>query len=161
MPSATFRSGAVVLLLTIGCDLPRDPEDTLERARGGVVRVGVAENPPWVRLAASGASGVEPALVLEIARDLGARIEWVPGAQSTLLSDLHDRKVDLVIGGLTDDLPWKTEVAFTRPFFEDTAAEKRHVMATPPGENAWLLHLDRELHRRRSRVPALLQTAAR
>lgn len=136
------------LALAIACGLPRDPDDTLERVRGGVVRVGVSHNPPWVAVTASGAEGIEPDLIEGIARDLGARIEWIPGAESELLVDLEERKLDLVLGGLTADSPWKHKVALTRPFFEDPATKEKHVLAMPPGENAWLLYVEREMRRR-------------
>jgi polar amino acid transport system substrate-binding protein len=134
--------------LAIGCGLPRDPDDTLERVRGGVVRVGVSHNPPWVDITSSGADGIEAELIENIARDLGARIEWTAGAESELLTDLEERKLDVVLGGLTDDSPWKHKVALTRPFFEDPETRKKHVLAMPAGENAWLLYVERELRGR-------------
>jgi hypothetical protein len=94
--------------------------------------------------------------VTEIARAAGARIEWHQGAESELLTSLKDRKIDLVIAGLTADLPWKTEVGFTRVYYEDTAARKKHVMAVAPGENALLVHVERILLRQKSAVPAMI-----
>lgn len=38
---------AGLLLLVGGCDLPRDPEQTFERVRGGTLRVGITARPPW------------------------------------------------------------------------------------------------------------------
>jgi polar amino acid transport system substrate-binding protein len=152
------RTGSTLLLVSaLACDLPRDPEDTLERVRGGTLRVGVAHNPPWVVHTATGARGVEPVLATLIARQLDARITWIHGAQSQLLSDLHDRRLDLVLGGLTADLPWKTEVAFTRPFYDDPRTGEQHVMAAPAGENAWLLYLERQLRQRRDTISALIR----
>src|SRR5687767_15777970 len=100
--------------------MPRDPDGTLERVRGGIVRVGVAESPPWVVLATPNtAAGVEPTLVKAIADSLGASIEWIHKGESELLTDLEERKLDLVLGGLTEDSPWKAKVALTRFFYED------------------------------------------
>lgn len=43
------RLGAVsVVCATLACGIPRDPEGTLERVRGGPLRVGVIHAPPWV-----------------------------------------------------------------------------------------------------------------
>lgn len=39
---------AAVLLLLSSCDLPRDPENTLERVRGAKMRVGITASPPWM-----------------------------------------------------------------------------------------------------------------
>ena len=149
---------AACLLAAAACDLPRDPDGTLERIRGGVVRVGVADSPPWVIGATAGPTGIEPALIEEIASSLTARVEWIPGGESELLARLAERKLDLVIGGLTEDVPWKTKVAYTKPFYDDPATKKKHVMALPPGENAWLVFVDRQLLRRRETIPALVRS---
>jgi polar amino acid transport system substrate-binding protein len=124
------RLGAAVgLLVTVACDLPRDPEGTLRRVRGGTMRVGVVEHRPWTTLpTGGGAGGIEGALIAELARELGARIEWVRATESQLLDALELRELDVVIGGLTDALPWKERVAFTRPFYTDTI-----VVGGPPG----------------------------
>jgi hypothetical protein len=100
--------------------------------------------------------GVEVWLISEIARGAGTRIQWVPGAESELLLSLKEHQLDLVIAGLTADLPWKTEVGFTRPYYEDKEGEA-HVLAVAPGENALLLHVERTLLRRKSSIPSLLR----
>jgi polar amino acid transport system substrate-binding protein len=118
--------------------------------------------------------GVEAQLVLSLARELGARVEWVRAPEARLLESLHDRGVDLVLAGLTADTPWAKKVALTRPYYTDTAAfgavpgaarpeprEERHVLAAPPGENAWLVRVERALHAREREVPAMLRAAAR
>lgn len=139
--------------------MPRDPDGTLERVRGSVVRIGVAESRPWVVVTPTGAEGVEATLARAIADSLGSSIEWIRKGESELLTDLSERKLDLVIGGLTDDSPWKTKVAFTKPFYEDPRTKKKHVMAAPPGENAWLVFLERQLRRHRATIPALVRSA--
>jgi polar amino acid transport system substrate-binding protein len=143
--------------LLAACGLPRDPDGALERARREGLRVGAAHNPPWVEVGNGEAGGVEGTLVREIARTAGARIQWQPGAESELLMKLKDREIDIVIGGLTDDLPWKTELGFTRVYYEDTVAKKKHVLAVAPGENALLMHVERSLLRQKATVPMLLK----
>ena len=44
-----------LLLLAASCSLPRDSDGTLDRIRGGTLRVGLAENPPWVHSAGDSA----------------------------------------------------------------------------------------------------------
>ena len=221
---------ALVALATAACGLPRDADGTLDRVRGGTMRVGVVDNPPWVVSAPDGVGGVEGAFVTALARELGARPEWVRRPESELLEALRERELDLVIGGLTSDLPWKHEVAFTKPYYTDTIVvgapagatppdeldghsvaveagspavaavrkegatpvpvadltrergliaapswrlsalgrepsgitlhEVPHAIATPPGENAWLVHIERRLRARRAEVPRLLRSAA-
>jgi hypothetical protein len=143
--------------LLAACGLPRDSDGALERARRDGLRVGVAHNPPWVRIDGAAVQGIEATLVTEIGRTAGARVHWEPGAESELLMKLKDRELDIVIAGLTDDLPWKTELGFTRVYYEDTVAKKKHVMAVAPGENALLMHAERTLLRQKDAVAALLR----
>lgn len=213
------------------CDLPRDAGGTTDRVRGGVIRVGVIAAPPWTVDSAGTVAGVEGLLVGELARELGARVQWSRRPAQELIGALHARELDLVIGGLTADLSWKHEAAFTKPYYTDTvvigvdsgasarlremdglevlveagsslAADLRgkgatprhverlegtrglvaaptwrlaalgreptelvvretpHVLAAAPGENAFLMRVERLLHRRRAAVPGLLRSAA-
>lgn len=151
------------------CGIPRDPEGTLERVQGGVVRVGVVHNPPWASLAASGdPAGVEPRLVRALAAELGARVEWVPGGESELLGALEHHGLDLVIGGLSAASPWSPKLGFSRPYYTDTLAvageapsQEQRVFAVPPGENGWLTRVERFLHARRDSIPTMLRREGR
>jgi polar amino acid transport system substrate-binding protein len=219
---------AVALGLAVGgCErVPRDPEGTLERARGGTIRVGIAANPPWTRPGPDRTGGIEARLVEDFARSLNARVAWVSGGESDLLRALESFQLDIVIGGLTDDTKWDRRVGLTRPYVRtktlvgeapgaasvtdltgkevavrqgDPAArtleskgakplisvdpwtntklvaaqgwqllargyaatrfileEHRHVMAVPPGENAFLLHLERFLKSREGEIETAL-----
>jgi len=137
--------------LLAACDLPRDPDDTLKHVQNATMRVGIVNAEPWTIDVGSGSapSGVEPSLVQAIAQELGATVEWVRKPEHELMRDLHDRKIHLVIGGFTDVLPWKQEVAFTRPYFTD---RDRHVLAAPPGENAWLVAVERAIERHKGEI---------
>jgi polar amino acid transport system substrate-binding protein len=142
----------------LACQLPRDADGTLDRIRRErIARIGIAEAPPWSSVAIGTVNGVEPALVTEMLRRLGASPRWVRGGESDLLRDLRKRRLDLVIGGLTDSAPWSKEVAFTTPFYTDTARDLKHVLAVAPGENAWLVHVERYLRSAEPTVPQLLR----
>jgi polar amino acid transport system substrate-binding protein len=120
MRRGTLLSLVIVLLLT-GCagtdGFPRDPEGTLERVRGRVVRVGVTEHDPWVKLDGDQPSGVEVALVQRFAESIGARVEWVDGSEAELADALRYRQLDIAIGGFDTKTPWIEQAAFTRPYF--------------------------------------------
>jgi len=138
---------AVAMLVLTGCgvQVPADPEGTLERVEGGVMRVGVTENAPWVELGADGEpSGTEPALVAEFAERHGAEIEWTAGSEAVLAKALEAGELDLVIGGFLDDTPWSEFGAATRPYAETPSPEgpESHVMLAPMGENAFLVALE-------------------
>jgi polar amino acid transport system substrate-binding protein len=222
---------ASIALLAGGCGMPRDPEGTLARVRGGTLRVGVSVRAPWARLENGRPAGVEPALVGELAQELGATTEWTVGSESELLTALERHELDAVAGGLTEDTPWKNRVGLTARYLTTelvvgtagqppvesvrgrevgvrrgrpaAAARVRaaggtpvwaddltshsgpvaagrwelealgltpggeplhrdgHVVAVPPGENAWLLYLEKYLLAREARARELLRGEAR
>lgn len=145
----------LLMLAAAGCSaIPADPDDTLERVTGDVLRVGVSVNPPWTELphgtdeqeGGTEPRGTEVELVADFAASLGAEVEWVIGGEENLIDQLDRGELDLVIGGLTADSPWHEVAALTRPYTEsDDGGQVRRVMATPAGENAFLAALERFL----------------
>jgi hypothetical protein len=142
-------------LLALACcgTYPTDPEGTLERVRGGTLRVGASVNGDWVRIPEGGSSparvgGAEADLVRQFAEQLGAEVEWVQGTEHVLAEELKHGTLDMVIGGLDDKTPWSTHAGLTRPYTESKDVRgslHKHVMLVPLGENAFLLELDRFL----------------
>lgn len=137
---------ASALLVCGACgDLPRDPNDSLEDARGGVLRVGVSASPPWVT-ETDPVGGREAALVRSFAASIGARVEWVWGGAEENLARLEHGELHIVAAGLTGDSPWNGRVALTRPHARTgRGAANAHVLATAPGENALLVALERHI----------------
>jgi hypothetical protein len=127
-------------------DLPRDPEGALERARGGTLRVGGVDAPPWIVRSGERATGPEAELVEAFARTLGARVEWRWAAHDEHMHALERYEVDVVAAGLTQATPWRARVALSRPWLRQERA--RHVLAVPAGENGLLTALDRFIERR-------------
>ena len=163
---ATITLLMFALSLAVACDLPRDSDGTLDRIRGGTMRVGFAVDTPWVTDTSGMAGGVEGRIVNALARALGARVTWTHGHESELMTALHDRELDLVVGGLTADSPWNKSVAFTRPYHVDSGyvvrsmkakrREEKHVLALPPGENGWLVYVERFLRDERAELATAL-----
>ena len=118
----------LVALGSAGCQFPRDPDDTLERVEGGVLRVGAVEAEPWVELEGERPSGIEPALVEGFARSVGARVEWTVGSEEELVGAMREGVLDLVVAGFTTRSPLRREGAPTRPF-----AETELSLGLPPG----------------------------
>jgi polar amino acid transport system substrate-binding protein len=145
---------AALCVLALGCDLPLDAEGTFDRVHNGEMRVGVSSNDPWINVIGDSVSGYEGTMVAELAGELHSRITVHPGAESVLLEELHDRKLDLVIGGLTSDSRWKKDVALTRPYHTDRQG-KKHVLALPLGENQWLVRVEEYLHDNEARLKAI------
>lgn len=112
-----------------GCQVPQDPDGTLDIVRDGTMRVGVTESDPWVDLAdPDDPKGVEPALVRRFAASLNAEIEWIDGSEEELMGALKEGQLDLVVGGLTRQTPWKKEAALTWPYLKT-----RLLVGAPPG----------------------------
>lgn len=129
MRRTAMALAGVLLLLVAGCDWPRDVGTTLNDVRGGVLRVGVTEAPPWTRIADDQTvAGAEARLVERLAQRLDARVEWHPGTESELMAALKDRILDLVVGGLDAKAPWTKEAALTRSY-----VTMRTVIAVPAG----------------------------
>ena len=105
-----------MLLVLVGCGLPRDPAGTLARVEVTTLRVGVVSHPPWADFSGGEPTGIEVELVNQLARELGTDVEWRPGVEADLFAALEVRAVDLVIGGLTADDPFVVESAVTRPY---------------------------------------------
>jgi polar amino acid transport system substrate-binding protein len=212
-------------------DLPRDPEGTLERIEGGVMRAGVIESDPFATFVEGEPGGIEPRILERFAEELDADIEWFPGSEEELMGALEKRELDVVVGGLTSTTPWSKMATLTHPYLttaaivagprdsealddiagvevsveegteeagllektdavvvlvEDIAnaegavaienwllddlglvdtgvrlAESDHVMATPFGENAWLVRLERYLLTHEDEIKSLLEEEGR
>jgi len=143
---ALLSTLAAGLLTGCGTGIPADPEGTLDRVRDGQLRVGVSTNAPWTETR-DGAEpvGIEPDLVRGFAATLNARIQWSEGGEQKLVDELERGNLDIVLGGLTKDTPWWDKVAVTVPYAGATDGHgetHKHVMAAPPGENAFLLELE-------------------
>ena len=137
-------------LLLAGCGsvrIPVDPDGTLDRVRGGVLRVGVSPHEPWTTVTATEPGGLEPDLVRRWAAGLGARIAWTVGGEQPLVQAMERGELDLVTGGLTADTPWADQAALTWPYAtsEGPDGSQEHVMLAPMGENAFLVELERYL----------------
>jgi len=104
------------MLLATACGLPRDPEGTSDRVRGGLMRVGVIENPPWASMAEGVPRGVEVELARRFAAGYRAEVRWIEGTEAELVESLVAREIDLVIGGLESTTPYVSEVGLTRPY---------------------------------------------
>ncbi|MBB2958776.1 transporter substrate-binding domain-containing protein [Pseudoclavibacter helvolus] len=147
-PVLAVLASVLVAVTISGCGMriPSDPDGTLDRVRGGELRVGISHNPPFTSTSAgTEPTGVEVELVEGFAEEMDASVTWVAGSEAALVQGLEDGNLDLAIAGFRDDSPFVDEAGSTRPFLEteDAAGGKAsHVMLTPMGENAFLVELE-------------------
>lgn len=152
---------SLVLAATTGCArYPADPEHTTDRVGGGVMRVGVIHDPPFTSLRdAPQPRGNEVRMVRALAQSLDARVEWSEGGEDELLDELQHFRLDLVIGGVSPQSPWRKRVALTLPYRVRDAhgRQVQRVTAVPPGENHWQMVVER--FQRSAAARAILQDA--
>ena len=147
----------MVLSVLVGCGVPEDPEGTLAHVRGGVLDVGILEDPPWVEVDDGVVRGVDAELVAELAAELDAEVVFV--TRGDVLEALEHHELDLVVGQLDEKDPWKHRVSFTRPYYTDTICvgskcprKHRRVWAVPLGENGMLVEVERFLLDREQQI---------
>lgn len=151
----------VCLLLTwllTGCgSIPADPRDTLEKVRStGELVIGVSPAQPWTVVdGPEDVSGTEVDLARGFAERLGVRPRWVVGGEQSLVAELEDGSVHLLVGGFTSDTPWKTLTGPTRSYAtteDEQGRTQEHVLLAPLGENEFLSELERYLDERMGRL---------
>lgn len=109
-------SAALLAITLSACGIPKDPEGTLEKVSGAVLRVGVTDAPPWVEVTDAGPQGIEVGLVEAFARTIDAEIEWIEGSEAELAEAIYFREIDLMIGGLASTSTLASEVTLTHPY---------------------------------------------
>lgn len=146
MSMSRFVLTCVILALCACSDYPRDTENSLARAHQSGLRVGLSHDPPFVDLSGGEPVGIEVDWIRRFADGRGMQVEWVTGGHDALMLELVDFRLQLVAGGHHRDSPW-TDASWSLPVKIATAdglVERR--FALPPGENAWQLAIDRQLH---------------
>ncbi|MBD7920264.1 transporter substrate-binding domain-containing protein [Cellulomonas sp. Sa3CUA2] len=150
-PAVTAAAAVLALGVLAGCGVtvPTDPDGTLDRVRGGELRVGVSPHEPWTVPVPDGTpTGLEVDLVEGFAQSLDADVVWTTGGEEELVGDLERGALDLVVGGFTASSPWTSKAAVTVSYVTVTDPDGKpegHVMLTPMGENAFLVELERYL----------------
>ncbi|MBL8308605.1 MAG: transporter substrate-binding domain-containing protein [Rubrivivax sp.] len=111
--------------------VPRAPAfDTLATIRKrGVLRVGVVQVPPMVMTGKdSRLVGFSIDVARRLADDLGVKLEFVETWWSEVIPDLLERRTDLIVTGLWQNVPRALVVNFTQP----TTHMAMHLFASKP-----------------------------
>ncbi|HEX6983373.1 MAG TPA: transporter substrate-binding domain-containing protein [Balneolaceae bacterium] len=133
-----------IAFLTACGRYPQDARGTLEEALNDTLKVGVAIHEGWVMIQNDEPKGREVLLTKAFAKELNATIEWFVADESELVPLLEKGEIHMLIGGFTKNSPWKKHVGFTNPYIK--VDNKQHVIAIPPGENAFLMRLEQFLN---------------
>ena len=146
----TRLSGLVALLMVVicaatGCSIhiPADPNGTLDRVTGGVLRVGASISGYLVTIRAGEPAGSEVDLIDGFATSRSSSVDWTVGSEETLVGMLESGDLDIVIGGMTGDTPWVERAGVTRGYPGIPGSDGRSlVFLVPLGENRLLSALE-------------------
>jgi hypothetical protein len=129
----------LVVVLSGCADLPRDQHGATARIQESKVLVaGISRESDKP----SSLEEREKRLVEEVARRLGARVEWRSGNAHALLQDLEKLKLPLVAATLPSDSPFADRIGLSQPYLKDGPGHKDYCLAVAPGENHLLLLVD-------------------
>ena len=129
----------LVGFILAGCDLPRDPEQTLETVQGQELKVGVLK---------FGENAEKDRPIIErLAASLDAKLTYVDGDAHVLFEDLKRGHLHLVIGGVPESTPFGRELGLSKAVgpLHGAREEEKRVLAVRPGENAFLLRVNQAI----------------
>ena len=135
---------SLIGLALAGCDLPRDPHETLKTVSGQELRVGV--------LKFHGNAEQDRPIVERLATRLGSKLVYIEGDAHALFEDLKRGHLHLVIGGVPESTPFGKELGLSKPVgpLHGAHEEEQRVLAVHPGENAFLLKINETIEAARA-----------
>jgi ABC-type amino acid transport substrate-binding protein len=111
----------LMVLLLAACGSPQ-PADHLELVQqAGVIKVGTsADYPPFEYIGDDGErTGFDIALMSEIGKRLGVKLDWKDIASDDLIEAVQKGKIDLAISAFSYNPNQLDKVAFSTPYYED------------------------------------------
>lgn len=131
----------ILLGLLVSCSIPNDSNKSWEKAQTEGLIVGVIDNPPYATKEHGTYKGTEIKHIKEFAQNHQIKVVFHSAHASDLFKDLEKYRYSLVLGGIEKNNPWKSKIAFTKPY------DKKHVFAIPKGENELLFKLESFIHK--------------
>lgn len=117
----SWFTSVLCLTLLAGCDsYPKDPDSSLRKAKQSGLRVGAIHSPPWVEVRQGSVTGREAEIVEGFAKSIGSHVEWMTGGESEILPILEQKELQIVIGGLSKETPWRKRVGLTNPYKKES-----------------------------------------
>ncbi|WP_295776507.1 hypothetical protein [uncultured Microbacterium sp.] len=133
---ATVVFALMLVLSGCGIRIPADPDGTLERISGGDLRVGASPAAGLVSVNGDEVSGSMAVAVNGFAASREAHVVWTVGSEEELVDGLENGRLDLAIGGMTEQTPWSERVSVTRSYPALSPDGREIVFLLPMGENA-------------------------
>lgn len=131
---------ALLAMSVASCDIPRDPENTLETVRGDTLTVGVnGDNEP--------ADPKERAALDRLAERLDAELVIRRGELHHLVADLEEGDIDLIGGHFPKTTPFSGEVGLSAPVSTMMLGDRqvKTVFAVRKGENGFLAEVEKAI----------------
>ena len=129
----------LVLICLVSCSPPHDSKNSYANAKQSGLKVGIVNNPPFTVYKNGKASGTEVAIIENFSKKEGLRIQYIDGSESTLIKQLENYEIHLVIGGFDKKTVWKKKAGMT------TKYNGKNVFLITKGENRLLYKLEEEL----------------
>ena len=126
----------LLLLISSGCDFPKDAEDSWENATNNYLKVGVSVNPPYTISEKDSISGIEIDLLQNFADKKNLEIRFIEGSESELIKKLENYQLHVLAGGFEKKTLWKDKAGTTVPY------DNKHVLLITKGENKLLQQLE-------------------
>jgi hypothetical protein len=132
----------LIAMFVISCDVPRDPEGTLEKVRGATLTVGVNGKNELT-------DERERQVIEHFASSLDAKISYHHGELHQLVAELENGEIDLIAGKLPGQTPFANKLGLSQPVSTTVLDGKTidTVFAVRQGENGFLFQLEKSAGR--------------
>ncbi|MCF4101722.1 transporter substrate-binding domain-containing protein [Gillisia sp. M10.2A] len=130
-----------LLTSLVSCKIPKDPQNSWNKAKENELIVGVVANPPFTAVTNENFTGSEIELIRNFARENHLKVNFIEDNESNLIKKLQDYKVSVVIGGFDKKSVWKDKAGLSKTY------DDKHVLLLPKGENELLIHLESYIYK--------------
>jgi len=87
----------------------------------------------------------EKVVLQKLAQRLGAKLELKEGNAHSLLDDVENRRLAMVVAQIPADSPFAEKLGFSQTFYTRESDKTEYSIAVAPGENRLLLLLDQTI----------------
>ncbi len=129
----------LLTLLFIGCNIPKDPNETYEKAKKSSLKVGI------VPLGDSILKQKEKEFITDFANEESMEVQFTSVNETEMVKKIEEYELDMGLGGFEKKTNWKSKVGMSKPY------DGTHVIFIPRGENRLLSHLENFIKKNRKK----------